>query len=105
MTVEAVLKGIERGPKRRIVYDVKRCYEMWRLTKGENQFKAGPRLVCLSSRFKVRPCSDPLPVETQRRAEDFRQWARPFVEQARDQGKLEAIIDWVRKREKNRLWP
>lgn len=105
VTVEVVLKGFERGPERQIVYDVKRCYEMWQLTKGGILFKAGPRSVCLSSRIKVRPCSDPLPDETQRRAEDFRQWARQFVEQARDQGKLEPIVDRVRKREKNRLWP
>lgn len=91
VTVEVVLAGHERPSTRNIVYDVLCGYEMWQLTKPGVLFAGGPRSISPSKRIEFRPCTDPLPQETERRAQAFRERAKRFIEQARDVGKLEEI--------------
>jgi hypothetical protein len=102
------MKGFERPSERFVIYDVlwskpdSYHYDAWQLTKSGELFKRGPTWLSPSNRIRIARCDDVLPEDTRRRCGYFRDRACQFAENARDHGKLDAIVKQVREQRERR---
>jgi len=103
ITMEVVMKHHERPPERYIIYDVRWSkpdsyhYEVWQLTKSGELFKRGTTWLCPSDRIRIKRCDETLTEETRRMCEHVRERARRFAENTHALGKLDEIVERVRK--------
>ena len=108
ITMDVVLQGYERPQERFVISDANWSktdsyhYIVWQVTKGGQLFKRGTSWLCPSNRVRIAACDLPLSEETARECRYFGECARQFLEDVRDRGKLEDVIEEVRKRRERR---
>lgn len=108
ITMEVLFEGYRRPSERFVIKDVEWSkpdsyhYVAWQLTRSGQLFQRGPGWLCPSNRIHITRCDSPLPEETQRQCNWFRDNARHFIENARDCGKIDVIVKEVREQRERR---